>query len=247
MKVKLTTTLLSVIIGNTAIATELWYPGSMVGLRTDGTVGFVLDGNPPSDDDLDNNGVLDDGASVILNDGLNVDSEALGAAAGIDLSGNNFDWYINFRIYDSDGIFSFTENFDDSVRFNVSPIVSNIDDTSRGAAGPTFSDTSWNSRTYANYDFSAGPGGGWFDVTIELDENTGGAQSAGGLGIGFYNGSSTSLGDFGGIGYDAAPEGPAVIDSDANGNSFGASITIPEPSVPMLGIFGFCFLILRRR
>jgi hypothetical protein len=66
---------------------------------------------------------------------------------------------------------AFTENFDDSARVSVTPILSNTNLGSRGAASTLIDDadsgSSWNTRTFGNYDFA---GGGWFDVTVELDE-----------------------------------------------------------------------------
>lgn len=223
-------------------ASTIWNPGNMVGLRTDGTVGGVFDGVHPSISDVDTDGVIDDGQTNFYTS-LNVDSEG---SASLDLAGDGFDWVLRFQMYDDDGVFGFTENFDDSVQVNVTPILSNTDLTSRGAAGPTFSDTSWNTRTYANYDFSADAGGGWFDVTVELDENAGGAQSASGIGFGFFDGNSTDVADFGGIGYPGGA-GEVTFDTDpATGESFGVT-TIPEPATSLLGLLALGGLAIRRR
>ena len=91
-------------------------------------------------------------------------------------------------------------------------------------------------------------GGGWFDVTVELDEKGGGAQSAGGIGFGFFNGASTTDTDFQGIGYESG-NGQATFDTDAtSGNSFGVlTSTVPEPTTPILGLIGVLGLALRRR
>jgi hypothetical protein len=155
-------------------------------------------------------------------------------------------------MYDADGVFGFTENFDDSVQVSVTPILSNSDLGSRGDAGPTHTDadsaSSWNTRTFGNYDFSNSVGGGWFDVTVELDEKGGGAQSAGGIGFGFLNGTSTFGPDFQGIGYEAT-NGQATFDTDAStGASFGVlTSNVPEPTTPILGLIGVLGLALRRR
>jgi len=245
------------IVGLLALSTQFssaatWLPESILARRDDGTSGGVFDGTAPSSQ-VASEGSTDllDGQSVILTSGLDVDTEASGLAAGINLDGDNYDWSTSFRIYDRDGIFTFTENFDDSVRFNATPIVSNVDGTARGAAGTTYQDLVWNVRTFANYDFSTdagGPGGGWFDIAIELDEVGGGAQSAGGIGIGYFNDNSQELSNFGGIGYSHGDVGFATFDRDVAGNSFGAAVdVVPEPTGVLLSFLGLGMLGFRRR
>jgi hypothetical protein len=199
----------------------IWNEGKLIGLRTNGTVGFAIDGEPASNIDNDGDGVMDDGQTGVYSS-INVDAEG---SASLDLTGDDFDWALRFQMYDADGVFGFTENFDDSVQVSVTPILSNTDLASRGDAGPTHTDadsaSSWNTRTFGNYDFSDGVGGGWFDVTVELDEKGGGAQSADGIGFGFFNGTSTFDTDFQGIGY-ASVNGQAAFDTDpVSGASFG--------------------------
>ncbi|HJM62370.1 MAG TPA: hypothetical protein QGF50_01540, partial [Roseibacillus sp.] len=93
---------------------------------------------------------------------INVDSHASGRAAGIELEGSgfpspdDFDWAFTFQFHDADGAFSFTENYDDRVQVNVTPIVGATDLTATGAGGPQHQDTSWNTRTYADYNFGSG-------------------------------------------------------------------------------------------
>ena len=213
--------MLSILAQSANAAVLGWNEGQIVGLRTNDTVGFVLDGEPASNVDKDGDGVIDDGQTGFYSS-INVDSED---SASLDLSGDDFDWALRFQMYDADGVFGFTENFDDSVQVSVTPILSNSDLGSRGDAGPTHTDadsaSSWNTRTFGNYDFSNSVGGGWFDVTVELDEKGGGAQSAGGIGCGFFNGTSTFDTDFQGIGY-ASANGQATFDADpTSGASFG--------------------------
>ena len=56
-------------------------------------------------------------------------------------------------------------------------------------------------------------------------EDGGGAQSAGDIGFGYFNGNSSLLTDFGGIGYAStfgvSSGAPAVFDTDGNGESWG--------------------------
>jgi hypothetical protein len=213
----------------------IWNEGKLIGLRTNGTVGFAIDGEPASNVDNDGDGVMDDGQTGVYSS-INVDSEG---SASLDLTGDDFDWALRFQMYDADGVFGFTENFDDSVQVSVTPILSNTDLASRGDAGPTHTDadsaSSWNTRTFGNYDFSDGVGGGWFDVTVELDEKGGGAQSADGIGFGFFNGTSTFDTDFQGIGY-ASVNGQATFDTDpVSGASFGV-FTISEDDLDNDGL-----------
>ena len=64
-------------------------------------------------------------------------------------------------------------------------------------ASAQHTDVSWNTRTFANFNFG---GGGWFNVDIWLTEDGGGAQSAADIGFGYFNGTSFNTADFGGIG-----------------------------------------------
>ncbi len=240
--------LVSILAQSANAAVLGWNEGQILGLRTNNTVGFVFDGAPASSVDADGNGVIDDGQTGFYSS-INVDSEG---SASLDLNGDDFDWAMRFQMYDADGVFAFTENFDDSARVSVTPILSNTNLGSRGSASTLIDDadsgSSWNTRTFGNYDFSDGVGGGWFDVTVELDEAGGGAQSAGGIGFGFFNGASTTDTDFQGIGY-ASANGQATFDTDAtSGNSFGVlTSNVPEPTTPILGLIGVLGLALRRR
>jgi hypothetical protein len=236
--------LVSILAQSANAAVLGWNEGQILGLRTNNTVGFVFDGAPASSVDADGNGVIDDGQTGFYSS-INVDSEG---SASLDLNGDDFDWAMRFQMYDADGVFAFTENFDDSARVSVTPILSNTNLGSRGAASTLIDDadsgSSWNTRTFGNYDFA---GGGWFDVTVELDEKGGGAQSAGGIGFGFFNGNSTLDTDFQGIGYESA-NGQATFDVAGNGASFGVlTSTVPEPTTPILGLIGVLGLALRRR
>ena len=77
-------------------------------------------------------GVIDDPGSSIITQ-INVDTEVGAPTHGIDLLGDNFDLAFTFQMYDSDGQFSFTENFDDRVEITITPIVSATDLTATGA------------------------------------------------------------------------------------------------------------------
>ncbi|MDG2125524.1 MAG: lamin tail domain-containing protein, partial [Verrucomicrobiales bacterium] len=191
---------------------EAWVEGAALGLRTDNLLGADFTGEIPGPND-----------SLIT--ALNVDSEALGNANGIDLSGDNFDWVFTFSFYDADGKFSFTENFDDKVLLDIDKVVSNTDSTVVGDGTP-HSDSGWNARTFANFDFASS---GWFSATLYLTEDGGGAQSAGGIGIGYSNAPSTSQeSQYGGIGYDPSggSQNPAVFDLDTStGNRFGTLLS----------------------
>jgi hypothetical protein len=240
--------LVSILAQSANAAVLGWNEGQILGLRTNNTVGFVFDGAPASTLDANGDGVIDDGQTGFYSS-INVDSEG---SASLDLNGDDFDWALRFQMYDADGVFGFTENFDDSARVSVTPILSNTNLGSRGAASTLIDDadsgSSWNTRTFGNYDFADSVGGGWFDVTVELDEKGGGAQSAGGIGFGFLNGTSTFGPDFQGIGYEAT-NGQATFDTDAStGASFGVlTSNVPEPTTPILGLIGVLGLALRRR
>ena len=201
----LTTALCTILIVPLTMAEESHSPGSILFKRTDGlNVGDPNDqftGALPENTDTELPlGELDDPNSSIITQ-INVDTEAAGAANGISLAGDNFDLAFTFQFYDGDGQFSFTENFDDRVQVNITPIVGAADLTASGAGGPQHQDTSWNTRTYADYNFASG---GWFHAEVIMTEDGGGAQSAGGIGFGYLNGPSTGNDtDFGIIG---APE-----------------------------------------
>ena len=171
-------------------------------------------------------GVLDDPSSLIL-EGIDVDREPGGL--GTDLTGDNHDIVYVFQFYDADGIFSFTENYDDRVKVVATPIAGA---TNLNATGPSseHTDTAWDVRTFANFNFDEG---GWFNVDIWLTEDGGGAQSAADIGFGYYNDTSFNVGDFGGIGYTSTfgiSSGlPAEFDTDPFGLSWGAYIDTFDP------------------
>ncbi len=73
-----------------------------------------------------------------------------------------------------------------------------------------------------------------------MSEDSGGAQSAGGLGFGYSNTVSGNEADFGGIGYGA------VFDTDAGGLNWGSAI-VPEPSSSLIAALSGMLLFLRRR
>ncbi|MFP6878207.1 MAG: PEP-CTERM sorting domain-containing protein [Roseibacillus sp.] len=178
-----------------------------------------------------------DGSGALVSS-INVDTEAAALAAGLDMGGDNFDWALTFQFYDGDGNFSFTENYDDRVQINITPIVGPTNLTATGAGGPQHQDTSWNTRTYADYSFGSG---GWFHAEVIMTEDGGGAQSAGGIGFGYSNAASTGAeAAFAGIGYGA------VFDTDAGGLSWGSAI-VPEPSSSLIAALGGMLLFLRRR
>ena len=173
-------------------------------------------------------GELDDGSSLVTN--INIDREG-SVGEGISLAGDNFDLVFVMQFYDEDGVFSFTENFDDRVKVVATPIAGSTDLTETGAS-QEHSNTSWNTRTYGNYDFGAG---GWFNANIWLTEDGGGAQSAADIGFGYFNGTSTNTADFGGIGY-AGTFGvssgvPAAFDTDDNGESWGVYVNAADLSI----------------
>ena len=217
----LTTALCTILIVPLTMAEESHSPGSILFKRTDG----LNVGNP--NDQFTGALPANDGSGALVAS-INVDTEASALAAGLDMGGDNFDWAITFQFYDGDGNFSFTENYDDRVQVNITPIVGATDLTASGAGGPQHQDTSWNTRTYADYNFASG---GWFHAEVIMTEDGGGAQSAGGIGFGYLNGPSTGNDtDFGIIG---APGG-AVFDVDANGQSFGSVIcTSPTGSTDL--------------
>ena len=206
--------------------------GMALAQRTDG----LNVGNP--NDQFTGALPANDGSGTLVAS-INVDTEASALAAGLNMAGDNFDWAITFQFYDGDGNFSFTENYDDRVQVNITPIVGPTNLNATGAGGPQHQDTSWNTRTYADYSFGSG---GWFHAEVLMTEDGGGAQSAGGIGFGYSNAASTGNdGDFGGIGYGA------TIDTDpATGLSWGSAI-VPEPSSSLIAALGGMLLFLRRR
>jgi len=233
-----------------ALGAGIWTPHQALYLRTNGLPGADFTGETPSNDlaviatgvaAVDAGGV----GGVLTDAGIDIDREP--GAGVIDLSGDNHDIVVTFQFYDSDGSFSFTENYDDRVQVNITPIVSNTDLTARGDAGPTHQNTGWNQRSNAVYDFG---GGGWFDAHVVFTEDGGGAQSAGDIGFGYNaTGASGNAGDFGGIGYVpgfGANGGQAVFDTDGNGNDWG-SLLVPEPSSLLLSLGGLFVLFRRRR
>ena len=64
-------------------------------------------------------GTLDDPNSSLIS-ALDVDLEP--GNGGIDLTGDNHDLAFIFQFYDQDGVFSFTENYDDRVKIVATPI-----------------------------------------------------------------------------------------------------------------------------
>ncbi|MAF22909.1 MAG: hypothetical protein CMP26_09965, partial [Roseibacillus sp.] len=172
-------------------------------------------------------GEIDDGS--IISPFIDVDREP--GSAPITLGGDNFDLAFVMQFYDEDGVFSFTENFDDKVKVVATPIAGSNDLTETGAS-QEHSNGSWNTRTYGNYDFGAG---GWFNANIWMTEGGGGAQSAADIGFGYFNGTSVTVTDFGGIGYTpsfgASSGAPAVFDTDANGESWGVYLNAVDLSI----------------
>ena len=191
-------------------------PESVLYRRTD-NAGPDFNGTIPSNIDLEAPfGELDDGS--LLSPHIDVDREP--GTPPITLGGDNYDLAFVFQFYDADGVFSFTENFDDKVRVVATPIAGSTDLTATGVS-QEHSNLSWNTRTFANYDFGSG---GWFNAEIVMVEDGGGAQSAADIGFGYYNDFSTNTADFGGIGYTGtfgvSSGAPAASDTDANGESW---------------------------
>ncbi|MDG2486477.1 MAG: hypothetical protein P8M65_02090, partial [Roseibacillus sp.] len=177
-------------------------------------------------------GELDDGSTLVTN--INIDREGQ-VGEGLSLVGDNFDLVFVMQFYDDDGVFSFTENFDDRVKVVATPIAGSTDLTETGDS-QEHSNTGWNARTYGNYDFGAG---GWFNANIWLTEDGGGAQSAADIGFGYFNGNSQNTADFGGIGYagtfGVSSGAPAAFDTDANGESWGVYINAIDLSIDIDG------------
>mgnify|MGYP003312243327 FL=1 len=158
-------------------------PERLLYRRTDNLPGADFTGLLPTNLDRESPFGEPDEPSSSLISALDVDREP---GTEIDLLGDNYDLAFVFQFYDEDGIFSFTENFDDRVKVVATPIVGseNLDGT--GLSGE-HTNVSWNTRTFGNFDFSAQGGGGWFNVDIWLVEDGGGAQSAADIGFGYYN------------------------------------------------------------
>ncbi len=173
-------------------------------------------------------GVPDDPDSSLIS-ALDVDREP--GNGGIDLTGDHHDLAFILQFYDDDGVFSFTENYDDRVKIVATPIAGSGNLTATGAPAQ-HTDVNWNARTFANFDFG---GGGWFNVDIWLTEDGGGAQSAADIGFGYFNGASSNTADFGGIGYTGvfgiSSGAPAVFDTDGNGQSWGTYLDSFDPNV----------------
>ncbi|MCP4728814.1 MAG: hypothetical protein GY872_01950, partial [Roseibacillus sp.] len=173
-------------------------------------------------------GELDDPNSSLIS-ALDVDREP--GNGGIDLTGDHHDLAFILQFYDDDGVFSFTENYDDRVKIVATPIGGSGNLTATGAPAQ-HTDVSWNARTFANFDFG---GGGWFNVDIWLTEDGGGAQSAADIGFGYFNGASSNTADFGGIGYTGvfgiSSGAPAAFDTDGNGQSWGAYLDSFDPDL----------------
>ena len=202
-------------------------PESVLYRRTD-NAGPDFNGTIPSNIDLESPfGELDDGS--LLSPHIDADREP--GTSPITLGGDNYDLAFVFQFYDADGVFSFTENFDDKVRVVATPIAGSTDLTATGVS-QEHSNLSWNTRTFANYDFGSG---GWFNAEIVMVEDGGGAQSAADIGFGYYNDFSTNTADFGGIGYTGtfgvSSGAPAAFDTDANGESWGAYVLSFDPDV----------------
>jgi hypothetical protein len=205
-------------------------PGAILYRRTDGlnVAGDDFTGALPDNTDQDLPfGELDDPSSSFIS-ALDVDLEP--GNGGIDLIGDHHDLTFIFQFYDDDGVFAFTENYDDRVKIVATPITGSSDLTATGAPAE-HTDVSGNTRTFANFDFG---GGGWFNVDIWLTEDGGGAQSAADIGFGYFNGASSNTADFGGIGYAStlgiSSGAPAVFDTDGNGQSWGAHLAGFDPN-----------------
>ena len=205
-------------------------PEQLLYRRTNNLPGNDFGGALPGNIDIQAPyGELDDGSSLVNN--INIDRESA-AGEGLSLAGDNFDLAFVFQFYDDDGVFSFTENFDDRVKVVATPIASSSNLAATGAS-QEHSNTAWNQRTYGTYNFGAG---GWFNANIWLTEDGGGAQSAADIGFGYFNATSTTITDFGGIGYTGtfgvSSGAPAAFDTDANGESWGTYLVAYDPNAP---------------
>ncbi|MDE0596734.1 MAG: hypothetical protein OSB65_15965 [Roseibacillus sp.] len=216
--------LCTVILVPLTVTAQSHSPGDILFKRTDGlnVGGDDFTGALPENTDTALPiGVLDDSGTSIITQ-INVDTEGVAPSHGIDLSGDNFDLAFTFQLYDNDGQFSFTENFDDRVQITITPIVSATDLTATGGS-MVHSDVAWNVRTFGDYSFASG---GWFDAQVLMTEDGGGAQSAAGIGFGFSNAaSSANEFDYALIG------GGAVFDIDGNRQSYGSMIISFDPNL----------------
>jgi hypothetical protein len=133
-----------------------------------------------------------------------------------------------FQLYDEDGMFEFTENFDDGVHISINGTL-------------IHSDRGWNVRTNAVWNDDDGQGGGWYDVVIHGLEDGGGAADAGGGAFAFSN---TLGGPF-------APLIDGFVGDNVNGVSYRVVLDqqIPEPAaltLALIGMLGLCGLRRRR-
>ncbi|MEC9056720.1 MAG: hypothetical protein VX633_15520, partial [Verrucomicrobiota bacterium] len=141
---KILSSLLCVVVMATHLLAQ-HTPERVIYLRTD-NAGPDFSGALPSNIDQEAPiGELDDGS--FMSPHIDVDREP--GTAPINLTGDNFDLAFVFQFYDADGVFSFTENFDDKVKVVATPITSSTD---LDAAGDSqeHSNGSWNQRTYGN-------------------------------------------------------------------------------------------------
>ncbi len=204
-------------------------PERLLYRRTDNLPGADFTGALPDNVDQEAPfGELDDPDSSLIT-ALNVDREP--GTAEISLLGDNHDLAFIFQFYDADGVFSFTENYDDRVKVVATPITGPANLNASG--GPQeHTNVGWNQRSFANFDFGEG---GWFNVDIWLSEDGGGAQSAADIGFGYYNDFSSNTGDFGGIGYvgtfGISSGAPAEFDTDLTGRSWGAYVDSFDPDI----------------
>ncbi len=126
-------------------------PEMLLYRRTDNLPGADFTGDLPTNVDREAPfGELDDPSSSLIS-ALDVDREP---GTEINLLGDNYDLAFIFQFYDEDGVFTFTENFDDRVKVVATPITGSANLTSTGAPFE-HTDVSWNTRTFGNFDFSA--------------------------------------------------------------------------------------------
>ncbi|NIP92359.1 MAG: hypothetical protein GWO24_02330 [Akkermansiaceae bacterium] len=231
----------------TPVATAQHSPGKILYKRTDGLTARdgtddFTGGLPENTDQVAPFGTLDDPGSSIIT-AINVDREPGGG--GIDLTGDDHDLAFTFQFHDADGVFSFTENYDDRVQIVITPITGPNDLTSTETAR-THADLLWNFRTYASFDFGAG---GWFNADIHLTEDGGGAQSAADVGLGYSNEKFDSFGlqqispnpttytEIGSPGVDPAPPGMDFTRFNPANSPVG-DVTAPIQLVPGVGDVG---------
>ena len=197
--------------------------------RTDNLPGADFTGALPENIDVEAPfGDPDDPATSLL-EAINVDREP--GSLGVDLTGDNHDLAFVFQFYDADGVFSFTENYDDRVKVVATPIAGATNLTARGDSAQ-HTNTGWNQRSFANFDFGLG---GWFNVDIWMSEDGGGAQSAADIGFGYYRDFSLNTADFGGIGYVStfgiSSGSRAEFDRDGFGASWGVYVESFDPDL----------------